>query len=75
MFHWGPKQLQAIMILKTIIITALALIQINYLPGAEEIILIVDSSGTGWETMLNQLDKEDKYHLYRFENRIWSIGE
>ena len=46
------------MILKTAITTAPALIQINYLPGAGEIILIINSSGAGWGTTLNQFNKK-----------------
>ena len=41
------------MTLKTAIIIVLVLIQIDYLPGAGGIILIVDLSGTGLGAMLN----------------------
>jgi len=52
-FYWGPEQLQAIVTLKTAIIIAPALIQINYSPGAGEIILMVDLSGARWGATLN----------------------
>ena len=39
--------------LKTAITTALALIQIDYLPKVGEIILIVDLSGARWGVILN----------------------
>ncbi len=74
-FYWGPEQSQAMVTLKTAITTAPALIQIDYSPGAGEIILMVDSSGAGWGATLNQLDKEDRRHPCRFEGGIWSKGE
>ena len=58
------------MTLKTAITIAPALIQINYSPGAGEIILIVDLSSAGWGVTLNQLNKEDKRYLYRFKSGI-----
>ena len=69
-FYWGPKQLQAIIILKTTIITALALIQINYLFGVGEIILIIDLNSVEWGAILNQFDKKDRRHLCKFKSKI-----
>jgi hypothetical protein len=74
-FYWGPEQSQAMVTLKTAITTAPALIQIDYSPGVGEIILMVDLSGAGWGATVNQLDKEDRRYLCRFESGIWSKGE
>ena len=58
------------MTLKIAITIVLTLIQIDYLPRAEGIILIVDLSGTKLGAILNQLNKKDKHHLYRFKSGI-----
>ena len=58
------------MTLKAAITIVLVLIQIDYLPGVGGIILIVDLSGTRLGAMLNQLNKKDRYYLYRFKSGI-----
>ena len=46
------------------------LIQIDYLPGAGGIILIVDLSSTKLGAILNQFNKEDRRHPCRFKSEI-----
>ena len=58
------------MTLRIAIIIAPVLIQINYLLKAGKIILIVNSSGTKLKAILNQLNKEDRRHPYRFKSGI-----
>jgi hypothetical protein len=61
-FAWDTKQQLAINILKMAIITAPALVTLNYSPEAGEIILAVNSSLKRWGATLSQII--GKYRLY-----------
>ena len=58
------------MTLKIAITIALVLIQINYLLRVGGIILIVGLSSTRLGVILNQLNKKDRRHPYRFKSGI-----
>ena len=61
-------------LLKLAFTTPLALVSLDYIWGAGDIILAVDSSLNRWGGVLMQLMKK-KIHLSRYESGIWSGGE
>lgn len=61
-------------LLKLELTTLLALVFLNYIEQASDIILTVDTSLKGWGRVLIQLVKR-KRHSLRYKSRIWSTVE
>ena len=73
-FIWGKEQIEAMDLLKLALTTFPALVSLDYLEGAGEIILTVDTSLEGWGGVLMQL-VQGKRHPSRYESGIWSCAE
>jgi hypothetical protein len=68
-FTWDTEQQLAIDILKMVIITALALVILDYNPETEEIILAVNFNLKGWGATLSQIVSKYK-HLSRYKSGL-----
>ena len=76
-WRWGNDQQQAMESVKETLNSPPALKQIDYSPGAGEVILGVDASIDGYGGNLNQLSRDNKRvrHIIRFVSGVWSKAE
>ena len=73
-FIWGKEQVKTMDLLKFALTSPPALVSLDYIERAGDIILAVDASLEGWGGVLMQLVKE-KRHPSRYESKIWSTAE
>jgi RNase H-like domain found in reverse transcriptase/Integrase zinc binding domain/Reverse transcriptase (RNA-dependent DNA polymerase) len=75
-FDWGLEHDEAMDALKEALVSAPALVTLDYSEGAGLIILMVDASLRGWGAVLMQLERgTNKRHPVRYESGVWTAAE
>ncbi|RYN41671.1 hypothetical protein AA0114_g10630 [Alternaria tenuissima] len=75
-FEWLKEQDEAMYTLKQAIVTAPALVNLDYSDTVKyKIFLMTDSSRDGAGAVVEQLKEDGKRHPVRFESTIWSARE
>ena len=75
-FRWLKEQDEAMYTLKQAIVTAPALVNLDYSDTVKyKIFLMTDSSQYGAGAVVEQLKEDSKRHLVRFESTLWSARE
>ncbi|EKD17314.1 gag-pol polyprotein [Drepanopeziza brunnea f. sp. 'multigermtubi' MB_m1] len=74
-FEWLEPQQEAMRLLKEALLSAPALIKIDYSKEGGKTYLTVDASLKGWGAVLQQEDSDKKRHPARFESGLWNPAE